>query len=198
MAGLRSRPRPRRKRVPNSSSMRPVPVPRSTNRSNGPLPSALETAASTSASATCSARMLSQSRGVGLEVGLRGRLALVLQSFGAAQVAHDQRVGAIDALEHQPGKLAALAGLGEAEVHPAALRGAFDQPRLGQQLEVAADARLALTEDAREVLDVQLAGRQAARARAGGWARPPPSRLQLLFARSGARSLSYRQSSGMI
>ena len=98
--------------------------------------------------------------GVGLEVGLRGCLALVLQGFGAAQVAHDQRVATVDALEDQPGKLATLPGLGEAEVHPAALRGALDQPGLGQQLQVAADARLALAQDAGEVLDVQLARRQ--------------------------------------
>ena len=160
MAGLRSRPRPRRKRVPNSSSMRPVPVPRSTNRSNGPSPSALGDGRLDLGLGDVQGADAVPLGGMGLEVGLRRGLALVLQGLGAAQVAHNQRVGAVDALQHQAGQLAALAGLGQAEIHPAAFRRALDQPRLGQQLEVPADARLALAEDARQVLDVELARRQ--------------------------------------
>ena len=63
-------------------------------------------------------------------------------------------------LQHLAGELAAAPVLGQAEIHPAALRRALHQARLGQQLQVAADARLALPQDARQVLDVELAVRQ--------------------------------------
>ena len=49
------------------------------------------------------------------------------------------------------------ARLGQAEEHPASLAEARDQPGLGHQLQVTADARLALSEDLGQVLDVQLA-----------------------------------------
>ena len=49
------------------------------------------------------------------------------------------------------------ASIGEAEEHPAPLAEARDQPGLGHQLQVTADARLALSEDLGQVLDVQLA-----------------------------------------
>ena len=61
MSRLRSKPRARVARGANSSSMRPVPVPRSTRSVKGPPPSASSTAASTWLSATCSARILSHS-----------------------------------------------------------------------------------------------------------------------------------------
>ena len=44
------------------------------------------------------------------------------------------------------------------EIDPAALAEALDQPGLGQQLQMTADARLALPEDPRQILDVELAG----------------------------------------
>ena len=71
------------------------------------------------------------------------------------------------------GERAFGAALGEAEEHPGAFAEALDEPGLGHQLQMPADARLALAEDLGEVLDVQLAGgeqRQNAQARglAGG------------------------------
>ena len=61
-----------------------------------------------------------------------------------------------DARRHLP----AGPSVGEPEVHPATLRRALDKPGLGQQLEMAADAWLALIEDAGEVLHIELAARQ--------------------------------------
>ena len=52
---------------------------------------------------------------------------------------------------------ASLPPLGQAEEHPAPLAEARDQPSLGHQLQMTADARLALSEDLGQVLDVQLA-----------------------------------------
>ena len=63
---------------------------------------------------------------------------------------------------------ASLPDFGKAEEHPAPLAEARDQPGLGHQLQMAADARLALSEDLGQVLDVQLAAgeqRQDAQAR---------------------------------
>ena len=53
--------------------------------------------------------MLSHSPGMGLEIGLCRRLALLPQGLGAAAVAHQHRIAAIDGLEHQPRQRAALA-----------------------------------------------------------------------------------------
>ena len=44
------------------------------------------------------------------------------------------------------------------EIDPAPLAEALDQAGLGQKLQVAADARLALAQDLGQVLDVELAG----------------------------------------
>ena len=63
-------------------------------------------------------------------------------------------------LQDQARQLAAAPVLGQPEVDPAALGRALDQAGLGQQLQMPADARLALAEDAGEVLDVELARRQ--------------------------------------
>ena len=78
--------------------------------------------------------------------------------------------------------------IGEAEEHPAPLAEARDQPRLCHQLQVAADARLALSEDLGQVLDVQFAAgeqRQDAQAR------------RLARGAKPAQGLRPRQISGM-
>ena len=57
---------------------------------------------------------------------------------------------------------------GKPEVDPRALAEALDEPGLGHELEMPADARLALAEDLRQILDVELAAgqqRQDAQAR---------------------------------
>jgi len=46
---------------------------------------------------------------------------------------------------------------GQPVEHPASLAEAVDQPRLGQQLQMAADARLALAENLGQILDVEVA-----------------------------------------
>ena len=58
--------------------------------------------------------------------------------------------------------------IGEPEEHPASLRGTLDEPGLGHQLQMPADARLALAKDLGQVLDVQLAvGKQRQDAQTG-------------------------------
>ena len=67
---------------------------------------------------------------------------------------------------------ASLPDIGQAEEHPAPLAEARDQPGLGHQLQMPADARLALPEDLGQVLDVQLAaGEQRQDAQPRGLAR---------------------------
>ena len=67
---------------------------------------------------------------------------------------------------------ASLPDIGEAEEHPAPLAEARDEPSLGHQLQVTADARLALSKDLGQVLDVQLAaGEQRQDAQPRGLAR---------------------------
>ncbi len=98
--------------------------------------------------------------GVGLEVGLSRLLALLPQGLCAPPVADKDRIGAVHGLEDQPRERPALASLGQPEIHPAAFRRALHQPGLGQQLQMPADAGLALPQDAREVLDVELSRRE--------------------------------------
>ena len=63
------------------------------------------------------------------------------------------------------------AALGQAEEHPGAFAEAGDQAGFGHELQMPADARLALGEDLGQVLDVQLgAGQQRQDAQARGLA----------------------------
>ena len=71
-------------------------------------------------------------------------------------------------------EVGAAAVLGEAEEGPGALAEALDQPGLGQQLEVARDARLRLAQDLGEVGDRQFGlGQQRQDAQARAPRRPP-------------------------
>ena len=97
---------------------------------------------------------------IGLEVGLRRFLPLGLQGLRATPIAHQHGVGLIDALQNLARHIAAAPVLRQTEVHPAAFGRALHQPGLRQQLQMPADARLALPQDAREVFDVELPLRQ--------------------------------------
>ena len=65
-------------------------------------------------------------------------------------------VGRIEALDQRARDVGAAAVLGEAEERPRAFAEALDQPGLGQQLEMARDARLRLAQDVGEIGDGQL------------------------------------------
>ena len=101
------------------------------------------------------------------------------QSAGA--VALEDGIGGIEARHDGRGKFGLAASIGEAEEHPAPLAEARDQPSLGHQLQVTADARLALSQDLGQVLDVQFAAgeqrqdAQAASPRPRREARPRPA-----------------------
>ena len=131
--------------------MRPVPVPRSSSERNG-----------LSASA---ARIASSDRGVGdmqfadavplggvfAEIGLRRGGAGGAHRSQPVAVAGNDRVGRIEPLDQRAGDFRAAAVLGQPEEGPGALTEALDQPGLGQELEVARNARLRLAQNVGEV-----------------------------------------------
>ena len=128
-------------------------------------------AASTSLSATCSARIVSHSLGMRLEISLRRFRARLLHGGCARAVAGEREVGLIEARDDGRGERGLGAGVGQPEDRPRALAEARDEPGLGHQLQMPADARLALAEDLGQVLDVQLAaGKQRQDAQARGLA----------------------------
>ena len=116
--------------------------------------------------------MLVPLAGMRLEIGLRRFLARLLHGGGARAVAGE--VGRrFEALDDGRGERGLGAGSASRKIDPGALAEARDEPGLGHQLQMPADARLALAEDLGQVLDVQLAAgeqRQDAQARrlAGG------------------------------
>ena len=65
-------------------------------------------------------------------------------------------IGAVDIFQETPQHRPAGPTFRELEKRPTAVPMPIDQSSFGHQLEVTADAWLALPEDAREILDVQL------------------------------------------
>ena len=95
--------------------------------------------------------------GMAREIGLRRRGPGGAHAGEPLAVARDGRVGGVE--PRRPGardQLGAGAVLGEAEEGPGALAEALHQPGLGQQLEMARDARLRLAQDVGEIRDRQL------------------------------------------
>ena len=78
------------------------------------------------------------------------------------------------------GKCSLGAGVGEPEENPRPFAEALDEPGIGHELQMPADAGLALAEDLGEVLDVQLtAGKEREDAQARGFARGTQARKRL-------------------
>ena len=103
-----------------------------------------------------------------LEIGLGRFRARFLHGGCARAVAGERQVGLVEARDDGLGERGLGAGVGKPEIDPGALAEALDQPGLGHELEMPADARLALAEDLRQILDVELAAgqqRQDAQAR---------------------------------
>jgi hypothetical protein len=90
------------------------------------------------------------------EIALRRILPRFLDGRGARAVAGEHRVCGIEARDDSRSKCCFAAAIGEAEEHPASFTEARDQPRFGHQLQMSADARLALSQDLRQILDVEL------------------------------------------
>ena len=95
--------------------------------------------------------------GVFAEVGCGCLGALVANFFEAGEVAGQFGVMAGQQVDDGAGEGAAQIILAHAEQHPVAFLVAGDQPGLGHQLEMAADARLALPEDLGHLADVEFA-----------------------------------------
>ena len=83
-------------------------------------------------------------------------LATITEGVGPLTVPGDDAVGPVDEAEDIERQAAAGRAVGDVKIGPAALAEALDQPGLGQELQVPADARLALPEDHRQILDAQL------------------------------------------
>src|SRR5581483_4969587 len=110
--------------------------------------------------------------GMGLEIGLCRLRARLLHGGGAGTVARESQVGRIETCDDRRRERALGAAFSEAEENPRALAEAGDEAGFGQELQVPADARLALTKNLREVLDVQLGrGKQRQDAQTGGLTR---------------------------
>src|SRR5450759_3658760 len=85
------------------------------------------------------------------EVGLRRGGARGPHRGEPVAVARDGRVGRIEPRQQRAGDLRPAALLGQAEEGPGALAEPLDQPGLGQQLEVARNARLRLAQDVSQI-----------------------------------------------
>ena len=94
--------------------------------------------------------------GVAAEIGLRGVGARGPHGGQPLAVAREDRIGGIEPLDQLAGELGAAAALAQAEERPGAFAEALDQAGLGQQLQMARDARLRLAQDVGEVGDGQL------------------------------------------
>ncbi len=95
-----------------------------------------------------------------LEIALRGRLALALDRLGAVEIALQLRIGKVDGVEHPARQRPGPARNNKLEIGPASLARALDQARFREQLQMPADPRLALPEDARQVLHIEFARRE--------------------------------------
>ncbi len=95
--------------------------------------------------------------GVFFKERLHAAFALALQSVRAFAVPTQHRIVAVDFGDQSERQAAPREAIGDVEVDPAAVSEALDQPRLRQELQMAADAWLALIKDQRQVLDVEFA-----------------------------------------
>ena len=173
MSSDRSRPSPRSISGPNSSSIRPVPVPRSSSERNGLSASAVADRGLDRLVGDVQLADAVPLGGVLAEIGLRGGGARRPHRGEPLAVARDHRVGRVEPLQQRARDGRAAALLGQPEERPGALAEALDQAGLGEQLQVPRDARLRLAQDVGEVGDGQLGlgqQRQHAQARllAGG------------------------------
>ena len=109
--------------------------------------------------------------GMGSEIGLRRFGAGLLHACGAGAVAGDRQIARVETRHDGAGERRLGAGLGQTEEHPAPLAEARDEARLRHQLQMPADAGLALPQDLGQILDVELGlGQQRENTQARGLA----------------------------
>ena len=117
-------------------------------------------------------------RGMRAEIGLGSIRPRLPHGSQPLTVARKDGVGRIEAGNQRAGKLRARALLGQAEEGPGPLAKPRDQPGLGQQPEVAGDARLRLAQDLGQVGDREFGfGKQRQHAQPGPLARGPQGEM---------------------
>ena len=92
--------------------------------------------------------------------GLRRCLTLAFQCVGPFAVEPYRRFGRVHVGNEPQCQAAARLTVGNVKINPAAFAEALDQARLVQELQMAADARLALPQDERQILNVELSTRK--------------------------------------
>ena len=137
-----------RSAAPNSSSMRPVPVPRSSSERNGRSPSSSADLGFDRLVGGMQAADAVPLGGVAAEIILRRRDAGRAHAGEPLAVAGDDGIGGIElfAPTGAPARPSAPCSARRKNAHDA-LAEALDQPRLGEQLEMARNARLRLAQD---------------------------------------------------
>ena len=145
-------------RGPNSSIIRPVPVPMSTSRPSGRVPSAAVDRLLDLAFGDVERADLVPHLGMAGEIAVGGLGALGADRLGARGVGGEQRAGS---RASRPASISAnigstALGVGERQEHPAALLAPLEHAGIGEDLQVARHARLALPEHLRQLADRQL------------------------------------------
>ena len=140
---------------PNSSSMRPVPVPRSSSERNGLSASAARIASSTDVVGDMQLADAVPFGGVAREIFLRGGSARGTHGRKPLAVARDGGVVGIEPRDQFARQRRAAAALAQPEERPGAFAEALDQPGLGQEPQMPGDARLRLAQNVGEVGDGQ-------------------------------------------
>ena len=119
---------------PNSSSMRPVPVPRSSSERNGWSASASRDRAFDRGVGDMQLADAVPFGRMGAEIGLRRRRARGAHGGEPLAVALDDRIGRIEPRQQHAGGVRPVGAFRHAEERPAAFAEPLDQARLGEQL----------------------------------------------------------------
>ena len=94
------------------------------------------------------------------KIVLRRSLALALDGVPALAVTHQLGIPDVDGIQEATQEVTRHPVIDDLEIDPAPVTQPLDEASLGQQLQMPADARLALAQDARQVFDVELSARE--------------------------------------
>ena len=144
-------------RGPNSSIIRPVPVPMSTSRAERPLAERPVDRPLDLALGDVERADLVPDRGMAGEIALGGLGSLGANGLSPRRIGGEQRsrraIGpAVDQREHRLDR----ARLGQRQEHPAALLAPLEHAGVGEDLQMARHPRLALAQHLRQLADRQL------------------------------------------
>ena len=172
-------PSPRSISGPNSSSIRPVPVPRSSSAADRPVGERGLDRAFDRRVGDMKAADAVPFGGMLAEVGLRGGSTRSAHRGEPSPVAHHDRIRRIEPPDQRLRDVGNTTALAEAIERPASLAIAIDEARFGEQLQMARDARLRLAQDLGEIGDRKFGfGEQREDAQARALARGAQHRVQ--------------------